>query len=48
VITGASGSIKDVVNNYKNGKFNEINNPSVSSHFGMDDVGRGFVRGGNL
>ncbi|MDP8259952.1 MAG: NifB/NifX family molybdenum-iron cluster-binding protein [Candidatus Gygaella obscura] len=35
VITGVSGTIKEVVDNYKNGKYNSINGPSVDSKFGM-------------
>ena len=38
IITGASGSIKDAVEKYKNGQLKEVKNPTVGGHFGM---GRG-------
>jgi len=47
VITGISGSIKDVVDRFKRGEIKEVDSPSVGSHFGMNGIGRGFGRGGN-
>ncbi len=35
IYSGASGSIKDVLKDLKNGKYSEINSPDVDSHFGM-------------
>ena len=35
VITDASGTIKDVIDNFKNGDLKPIEKPSVKSHFGM-------------
>ena len=35
VITGASGSIKDVIEKYKKGEFKPTQGPSVNSKFGM-------------
>lgn len=35
VCTGVSGTIKEVVENYKKGEFKKVSGPSVSSHFGM-------------
>jgi len=34
VYTGAAGIIKEVVQQYKEGKFKEMSGPSVSGHFG--------------
>ena len=34
VITGVSGSIKEVIEKYKNGEFKPRSGPSVDSHFG--------------
>jgi len=34
VYTGASGTVKDVVRQYKEGKFKEMSGPSVAGHFG--------------
>jgi predicted Fe-Mo cluster-binding NifX family protein len=48
VITGISGSIKDVVDKFKKGEIKEVDSPSVGSHFGMSGIGRSFGRGGNL
>jgi predicted Fe-Mo cluster-binding NifX family protein len=41
VVTGASGTIRDAVSEYKSGKLQEVNNPTVGGHFGM---GRGRNR----
>ena len=41
VVTGASGSVRDAVTEYKNGKLQEVNNPTVGGHFG---IGRGTRR----
>jgi predicted Fe-Mo cluster-binding NifX family protein len=35
VITGISGTVKDAIIDYKAGKFKEVEQPNVSSHFGM-------------
>ncbi|MFH1459414.1 MAG: NifB/NifX family molybdenum-iron cluster-binding protein [Candidatus Omnitrophota bacterium] len=35
VITGASGKIKEIIEQYKNNKFKTIDKPNVTSHFGM-------------
>lgn len=35
VITGASGTIKDVIEKYKKGEFKPTQGPSVNSKFGM-------------
>ncbi|HEX74154.1 MAG TPA: dinitrogenase iron-molybdenum cofactor biosynthesis protein [Dehalococcoidia bacterium] len=35
VITGVSGKIRDVVQDYKSDKFQAIPQPTVSTHFGM-------------
>ncbi len=35
IFTGAKGTIKDAIKNYKNGKLNKTDNPSVRSHHGM-------------
>jgi predicted Fe-Mo cluster-binding NifX family protein len=34
VYTGASGKIKEVIQQYKDGKFKEMSGPSVPGHFG--------------
>ena len=34
VITGVSGTIKEAVEKYKNGEFQETSNPTVNGHFG--------------
>ena len=41
VVTGASGTVRDAVTEYKGGKLQEVNNPTVGGHFGM---GRGTRR----
>ena len=38
IVTGASGSVKEAVEKYKNGQLKEVDNPTVGGHFGM---GRG-------
>jgi len=35
VITGAGGTVKDMVDKFKSGDFSETNAPSVGSHAGM-------------
>ena len=35
VFVGASGEVKDAIEDYKNGKFKEVDTPSVGSKFGM-------------
>lgn len=35
VVTRASGTVRDAVTEYKNGKLQEVNNPTVGGHFGM-------------
>lgn len=39
VFTGASGTIKDALDAYKNGKLDSSQGPSVGSHFGMSKGG---------
>jgi len=45
VFIGANGTIKEAIEQFKNGKLNKLESPSVGSHFGMKTVGRGFGRG---
>ena len=35
IITGVTGSINQLIDNFKKGKLKEINAPSVESHFGI-------------
>jgi len=42
IVTGVSGSVRDVVEKYKKGQLKEVGNPTVGGHFGM---GRGLGRG---
>jgi predicted Fe-Mo cluster-binding NifX family protein len=42
IVTGVSGSVREAVEMYKKGQFQEIGNPTVGGHFGM---GRGLGRG---
>ena len=35
IIIGASGNIKDILDKFNRGELNEIDRPSVESHFGM-------------
>lgn len=44
IITGASGTIKEVIEKYKNGQLERTGSPTVGDHFGMGGMGRG--RGG--
>ena len=46
VFTGAFGSVKEAVEQYKKGELKETEAASVRSHFGMGGAGRGF-EGGN-
>ncbi len=39
IITGASGNIKDILDKFNRGELNEIDSPSVESHFGMNYKG---------
>jgi len=45
VFIGASGTIKEAIEQYKKGELEKLESPSVDSHFGMKAVGRGFGRG---
>ena len=47
VITGVSGTIKEVVDTFKKGDLKESTSPSVKSHFGMGGSGSGFGGGRN-
>ena len=40
VITGASGTVKDVIEKYKKGEFKPTQGPSVNSKFGMPGKGK--------
>jgi predicted Fe-Mo cluster-binding NifX family protein len=42
IITGAFGTVREVVEKYKRGEFKKTRSPSVDSHFGMG--GRGGAR----
>jgi predicted Fe-Mo cluster-binding NifX family protein len=42
IVTGASGSVRDAIEKYKNGQLKEVGNPTVGGHFGM---GRGLGKG---
>jgi predicted Fe-Mo cluster-binding NifX family protein len=35
IVTGASGTVKTVIEDYKKGKFGKTNGPTVGEHFGM-------------
>ena len=35
IVTGASGSVKDVIKKFKSGQLKEVKNPTVGGHFGM-------------
>ena len=35
IFTGVSGTIRDVIKKYKNGEFEEIQDPTVGGHYGM-------------
>jgi predicted Fe-Mo cluster-binding NifX family protein len=42
IVTGASGTVREAVENYNKGQLKEIGNPTVGGHFGMRrGVGRG-------
>ncbi len=41
VITGASGTVKDVIEKYKKGEFKPTQGPSVNSKFGMPGKDKG-------
>lgn len=42
IVIGASGSVKEAIEKYKNGQLQEVSNPTVGGHFGMaQDRGRG-------
>jgi predicted Fe-Mo cluster-binding NifX family protein len=43
IITGATGTVEEVIKKYKNGELQETEAANVNSHFGM---GRGGGRGG--
>jgi predicted Fe-Mo cluster-binding NifX family protein len=45
VFTGANGTIKEAVEQYKKGELKETESASVNSHFGMRSTGKGFGRG---
>ncbi|MDD4874680.1 MAG: NifB/NifX family molybdenum-iron cluster-binding protein [Dehalococcoidales bacterium] len=36
VITGVSGRVRDVIEDYKDGRFKESSQPNVPNHFGME------------
>jgi predicted Fe-Mo cluster-binding NifX family protein len=42
IVIGASGSVKEAIEKYKNGQLQEVSNPTVGGHFGM---GQGRGRG---
>jgi predicted Fe-Mo cluster-binding NifX family protein len=44
IVTGASGTVREVVERYKRGELSETGAPTVKGHFGMG-VGRGSGRG---
>ena len=44
IIVGVSGTIQEVVEQYKSGKLQPISQPNVSPHFGIG-MGRGMGRG---
>jgi predicted Fe-Mo cluster-binding NifX family protein len=55
VYTGASGSVRDAVNQFNSGMLQEVNAPTVAAHFGMGGVpgqgpgqGQGFGQGQGL
>ena len=46
IITGAYGTVREVVEKYKRGELKETNAPTVGGHFGMGmGGGRGWRRG---
>jgi predicted Fe-Mo cluster-binding NifX family protein len=44
IVTGASGTVREVVDKYKRGGLSETGAPTVKGHFGMG-IGRGSGRG---
>ena len=42
IVIGASGSIREAIENFKSGQLKEVSNPTVGGHFGM---GKGQGRG---
>jgi predicted Fe-Mo cluster-binding NifX family protein len=44
IVTGASGTVKEVIEKYKKGELRETGSPTVRGHFGMG-MGRGRGRG---
>jgi predicted Fe-Mo cluster-binding NifX family protein len=44
IVTGASGTVRGVVEKYKRGELSEAGAPTVKGHFGMG-IGRGSGRG---
>jgi predicted Fe-Mo cluster-binding NifX family protein len=44
IVTGASGTVREVVEKYKRGELSETGAPTVRGHFGMG-IGRGSGRG---
>lgn len=45
LITGQTGTVRMVVEDYKEGKLNSMNKPNVAGHFGMSGGGMGRGRG---
>ncbi|NHV96746.1 MAG: dinitrogenase iron-molybdenum cofactor biosynthesis protein [Thaumarchaeota archaeon] len=46
IVTGAAGTVREVVEKYKRGELKETNAPTVGGHFGMGmGRGRGWRRG---
>ncbi len=41
IITGASGTIKEVIEKFKNGQLEKTNSFTVNGHFGMGSLNRG-------
>ena len=35
IVTGASGSVRETIEKFKNGQLKEVKNPTVGGHFGM-------------
>ena len=44
IVTGASGTVRDVIERYKRGELEETGAPTVGGHFGMG-AGRGRGQG---
>jgi predicted Fe-Mo cluster-binding NifX family protein len=44
IVTGASGTVREIVEKYKKGELSETGAPTVRGHFGMG-IGRGSGRG---